>query len=190
MMLFGTPVMVFDDLMPEEYRLDILEVAKDIKENTPDDNKHWFCDVYSTCHDLDLYTLEEFEPLLTTQTEKCHRFLAEHGVAKNLHPTGSWLNAYTSKQFQDMHKHPNVEVSCVYFLDAPEGSAPLTFHNPVIPDLFMGPYTTDHLIERKDIKAVSNRLVTFLSWTWHSVRQGTNENMRWSIASNYKVIDD
>lgn len=190
MMLFGTPVMVFDDLISDEYRLDLLEVAKDIKDKVPDDGKTWLCDVYSTCHNLDLYSLTEFEPLLTTQIKKCQHFLSMHGISRELRPSGSWLNAYTSKQFQDMHKHPSVAVSCVYFLEAPEGSSPLTIHNPVVPDISLGSRTTEHLQEYKDIKAVTNRLIVFLSWTWHSVRQGSNENIRWSVASNYKVIDD
>lgn len=190
MMLFGTPVMVFDDVLPNNYRLRMLEKANTIKDKTVDSGKQWLCDVYSTCHDYELLEDEDFLELMKCQVRMCNTFLRQHGVEDMVVPQSAWLNAYTAKQFQDVHKHPNVFVSSVYFLAAPEGSAPLMIHNPVQPDMTFRNTKTEHLQIYKEIKAVPNRLVTFLSWTPHSVPQGTNKEPRWTIASNYGVRHD
>lgn len=190
MMLFGTPVMVFDDVVPDQYRHMMLEKADQVKAETKDAGKSWLCDVYSTCHDYELIEDEVFHELIKAQMSRANIFLKHHGVKQEVMPQSVWLNAYTAKQFQDVHKHPNVFVSSVYFLSAPEGSAPLVIHNPVQPDMTFDSTDTEHLQLNKPIKAKDNRLVVFLSWTPHSVPQGSNQELRWTIASNYLVTNE
>lgn len=187
MILFGTPVMVYDDLLKEDYRQSLVSAAKEVQNNVKDTTKTWLCDVYSTCHDYTLNDDPFFRDLLLTQYEKVKHFLGTHEVADELMLSSSWLNSYTAKQFQDWHKHPVALVSCVYYLEAPEGSAPLTFHAPYVPDVGFDRTSGKYFSVTKQIKAATNRLIVFPSWLPHSVPQGTNEEPRWSVASNYKV---
>lgn len=190
MILFGTPVMVYDDLLQESYRKELLAASKEIKNKVVDSSKTWMCDVYSTCHDYQLSEDPAFHDLLKIQHEKIKHYLGVHEVADETILSSSWLNSYTAKQYQDYHKHPMCAVSCVYYLEAPEGSAALTLHTPSLPDIVFSKTSHKFFAATEEIKSVTNRLIVFPSWLPHSVNQGTNEEPRWSIASNYKVYED
>lgn len=185
MILFGTPVMVYDDVLEEDYRLELLEEAKVIRQNVSDEKKNWMCDVYSTCHDYQLTEDDNFSKFLSYQQEKINHFLGVHEVGDRLFVQSSWLNAYEADSFQDVHKHPMSFLAAVYYLDAPEGSAPLTLRHPHLPDLSYNRTSGKYFAENRQIKTVTNRLVVFPGYLPHSVPRGTNKEPRWSIASNY-----
>lgn len=190
MILFGTPVMVFDNIIPDAYREIMLTACKEISKKVESSNKDWFCDVYTTCHSLDLNQFDEFNSYIEYCEEYVDKYLNVFGIEERLTSKQSWFNAYTKKQYQDKHKHPNVLLSTVYFLDAPEGSAPLVFNNPVDPDMTFRSTKHDVFNSSHKIKAVTNRLVVFPSWAVHSVPQGDNKELRYTIASNHGRVED
>lgn len=186
MILFGTPVMVYDGLIAESLRTALVAKSKEICETTENGSISWRCDVFTTCHTRDLLLERSYNDLNQTTCDKVEHFLKIHDVKDNLVPNFSWLNAYTSKQYQDWHKHPCNLVSTVYFLDAPEGSAPLVLQQPYMPDNVYENIGDNYFNQEHAIKAVSNRLVVFPSWLPHSVPQGSNEELRYTIATNFE----
>lgn len=190
-MIFGLPVLVVDDLVDAHTLSQIQDRAGKIYNEVEPSGHDWMCDVYSTCHDYNLLRDQAFESLHDAMCRRVNNdFLNKHGILDTVIPSGSWLNAYSSEQYQEQHKHPNNWVSAVYFLDAPEGSAPLTFHNPNLSDLSFNKQKWTHLLEFKNYDAVTNRLIVFLSHTPHSVGQGTNEELRFTVATNYVLHEE
>lgn len=186
MILFGTPVMVYDGLIAESLRKALVTKAKEICASTENGSKGWRCDVFTTCHTRNLGDEKSYNDLNQITCDKVEHYLNIHGVKDLLVPNWAWLNAYTAQQYQDWHKHPTNLVSTVYFLDAPEGSAPLVMHQPYAPDTIYSELTLDYFKQDHEIKAVSNRLVVFPSWLPHSVPQGSNEELRYTVATNFE----
>ena len=150
----------------------------------------WDCDVYTSCFDSDMHEDPEFREPLSIFTNKTKHFLDVHGVDEDPILRGAWFNSYKKHQYQDQHIHSGTHVSSVYFLSAPEGSAPLKFHHPSPPNFPIAfQFKNDHLREQRYINAVDDRLIIFLSHTPHSVPQGHNEESRYSIAMNYGVTN-
>lgn len=186
MILFGVPVMVYDNLLHDVYFKKISHWVKEAEKNTENSAQDWECDVYSTCHSLNLKHEPIFDWYHTSVDEKVKHYMYTFGSSEELEAEQTWFNSYKAKQFQDRHKHPNVQLSCVYFLDAPLGSAPLIFHNPVDPDTTFSRQPEHEVYAlSKSVNAVTNRLIVFPSWAVHSVPQGDNTELRYTIASNY-----
>lgn len=185
MILFGLPVLVYDDVLSSEEHNSIYQECRSIKESDLDTKAIWDCNVYTTCHASDMLTNSIFKNMLNVFEEKASKFLDIHGVDEKCKVVDSWFNAYDGFQYQDQHKHYNCLVSSVYFLKAPEGSAPLKFISPYQNDFIFKNYTNEVLKYERYIKAVENRLVVFLSSTPHAVPLGSNEETRYTIATNY-----
>ena len=190
MILFGYPVLVYDNVLGKQERERVHQECIAIEKADTKSKAIWDCDVYTTCWDSDMQDNPKFKYPLDIFTEKTKNFLDIHGVEESPILEGAWFNSYKKEQFQDQHTHFNTHVSAVYFLSAPEGSAPLKLHNP-IPSNFQIAMTfkNDHLRPLKNIQAVDDRLVVFLSATPHSVPQGYNEDPRYSIAINYGITN-
>lgn len=190
MILFGYPVLVYDNVLGEMERNRIHKECMIKQKADPKTKSTWDCDVYTTCWDSDMLTDLNFKKPLEVFTEKTKHFLNIHGVDEDLVLNEAWFNSYSKEQFQEQHIHHGNHVSAVYFLSAPEGSAPLKFHNPVPANFPIAyTFTNDYLKEQKYIHAVNDRLIVFLSHTPHSVPQGYNEEPRYSIAINYGITN-
>lgn len=188
--MFGSPVLVFDDLLDEKYRLELLKESKELYNTVSGTDSGFLCDVYSNIKNCNLTDTDKFNIFHDTLRSKSKVFLEAHGIGGNAEPLDSWLNVYTKGQFQERHIHPRIVVCSVFFLDAPEGSSPLHLHNPHVNSFEFFNLKNETMDNTRPIKAVSNRLVFFLGWIPHSVPQNKNENKRYTIATNYGYIDD
>lgn len=187
MILFGTPVMVFDDVLTDQELTQVKNVCVEVCSNT--ESKHTFdCEVYSTFQSYSTLLDDRLSVLLSNQKELVRKFGRVHryGLIEYLEPTDSWINRMDKNQYQEHHKHSPCTFSCCFYPIVPEGSAPLTFYNPVQPD---APVYAEHssLQLTHKVKAVENRLIVFPSWQIHYVPRGTNTEERYSIATNYIV---
>ena len=189
MILFGYPVLVYDNVLGKQERKSSPRMYSNRKAD-PKSKSSWECDVYTTCWDSDMQDNPNFKNPLDVFTEKTKHFLDTHGVEEDPVLEMAWFNSYRKEQFQDQHTHNGTHISAVYFLSAPKGSAPLKFHNP-LPANFPIAYTfkNDYLKDQRYINAVDDRLIVFLSHTPHSVPQGYNEEPRYSIAINYGITN-
>lgn len=189
MLLFGSPVLVFDNLLDEKYRLELLKESDHLYNTVNGSDHGFYCDVYSTMEDYNLADNDTFNIFHDTLKEKAEVFLHTHGIGGSAEPNHSWLNVYTKGHYQEQHIHERVVVCSVFFLDAPEGSSPLFLHNPFTNTFQFRNLKTEMLLDRRSIKAVSNRLVYFLGWVPHSVPKNKNEDKRYTIATNYGYIE-
>ena len=190
MILFGYPVLVYDKVLGNEERDRIHKECMEQEKTKTKTSATWECDVYTTCWDSDMHEDPKFKEPLCIFTDKVKHFLTVHGVDEDPLLQMAWFNSYTKEQFQDQHIHSGTHVSAVYFLSAPEGSAPLKFHHPSPPNVPIAfNFENDYLKEQRYINSVDDRLIVFLSHTPHSVPQGYNEESRYSIAINYGVTN-
>lgn len=185
MILFGTPVMVFDDVLTDQELKNIKAVCVEVCSTV--ESKHTFdCSVYSTFHSYDTLSDDRFASLLSRQKELVIKFgrVHQYELIEYVVPVNSWVNRMDNNQYQEHHKHTPCTFSCCFYPIVPEGSAPLTFYNPVQPD---APVDAGHssLQLTHKVNAVENRLIVFPSWQIHYVSTGTNKEERYSIATNY-----
>lgn len=192
MILFGTPVMVFDDVLDEQELSEIQSLCVEVCSNI--ESRHNFdCDVYSTFASYNLLEDERFYTFLTKQKERVTKFakIHEYILWDSIKAEHSWLNRIEKHQYQESHKHSPSTFSCCFYPIVPEGSSPLTFVNEVQTDTTpLQPSKHPSLYAKHRIKAVENRLIVFPSWQFHYVPSGYNTKARYSIASNYACFYD
>lgn len=190
MILFGYPVLVYDNVLGNEERNRIHKECMEKQNADPKPKSAWECDVYTTCWDSDMHKDPKYKNAFGVFLDRAEHFLEVHGVNEDPVLEMAWFNSYKKEQFQEQHIHNGTHVSAVYFLNAPEGSAPLKFHNPTPANFPIAYQFTNELLEdERYVKAVNDRLVVFLSHTPHSVPRGFNEELRYSIAINYGVTN-
>ena len=109
--------------------------------------------------------------------------------------TQMWVNVSPPGGRNAMHHHGLSYFSGAYFLDVPEGAAPLVLHDPrtMVPILMrtsgvvseITPLTADEI----PIEAKPGDLHVFPGWLQHEVPPGTNQQPRVSVAFNYSVVN-
>lgn len=190
MILFGTPVMVFDDVLDEQELKEVQSLCVEICSNT--ESSHPFdCDVYSTFGSYNILEDERFCTFLTKQKERVVKFakIHEYDWWNNIREEHSWLNRTEKHQYQESHKHSPSTFSCCFYPIIPQGSAPLVFVNEVQTDTITFQRSMHPNLQHKHrVKTVENRLIVFPSWQFHYVPHGRNTKERYSIASNYSVL--
>jgi uncharacterized protein (TIGR02466 family) len=135
----------------------------------------------------DTFILNNHAPLLKTWLLSCIQKYAIEAMAisDQLAITQSWCIKHTNHpQTLFSHMHPNSIISGAYYLDAPEGSAPLKIHKPnhsggsVVnwdqPEhvTYNKPWTWSWM----KFKAQTGRLILFPSHMYHSV-EGNNTGL-------------
>jgi len=135
----------------------------------------------------DSFILNTHAPTLKTWLINCVQDYAKEALAisDKLLVTQSWCVKHTTDpQILFSHMHPNSIISGAYYVQAPEGSAPLKIHKPtqvggpVInwdqPDelTFNKPWTWSWM----KFKAQTGRLILFPSHLYHSV-EGSNMDL-------------
>jgi uncharacterized protein (TIGR02466 family) len=105
--------------------------------------------------------------------------------------TNCWAIVNPKNAFNVLHQHANSILSGVYYLDVPEDSGNLYFHDPrhsgqmlVPPYQQITPWTLGKLI----YKPISGMLVIFPSWVWHGVEVNLSEQNRISLSFNVSTI--
>jgi len=102
----------------------------------------------------------------------------------------SWANIFRKGDYAPLHIHEDSHWSCVYYLTA-TGNSPLYFKDPrALPvmdssvPLLKNKYHT--LTQKKEFS--SGELILFPSWLEHGVMENKTDDVRVSLASNFRVI--
>lgn len=95
-----------------------------------------------------------------------------------------WFNIYNKGDCKDIHHHPNSIFSGVYFVKAPEGSAPLVVKSEVIDNMIALLVTEDNEYNSrgKVIGAEAGKLVLFNSNVMHSTWPQSIDDSRVTIS--------
>ena len=93
-----------------------------------------------------------------------------------------WFNVYEKYEHADFHTHPGNVLSCVYFLNCEENTgAKLLFKS----GRSGKSYVEDSLVSHNPFPG---KLVIFSSYLDHAVQQHNTDNLRITLAYNYREI--
>jgi uncharacterized protein (TIGR02466 family) len=110
--------------------------------------------------------------------------------------TNSWMVRHNKKDWSGMHFHANSLISGVYYIDIPEDSGDIKFHNhfhkSVIPDVIKLDYTDKNFVNSEVVafKVKPGDILIFPSGLQHSVTENITNNRRYSLAFNCFVRGD
>ena len=102
----------------------------------------------------------------------------------------SWANVYRKNDHAPLHMHENSHWSCVYYL-TPTGDAPLYFKDPrptpimdsSVP-LLKNRY--NQLVNKQEFEP--GEMIIFPSWLEHGVSMNKTDDIRVSLACNFRVV--
>ena len=99
--------------------------------------------------------------------------------------TTTWVNKNPKGTYHNLHKHPNSVLSGVYYIDVPENSSGLTFHDPRERHLRLKPSVENEFTATQAVVGVSSGdLLLFPSDIYHEVTKNEADGMRISLAFN------
>ena len=104
-----------------------------------------------------------------------------------------WANINNFKDFNLAHIHPGCFISGVYYIEVPENSGDIVFHNPV-GDTMSADWHSNHHITYTDyngltywIKPETSYLYLFPSWLKHHVEPNLSKKNRVSVSFNVNL---
>jgi|TARA_R100001509_G_scaffold150313_1_gene109164 uncharacterized protein (TIGR02466 family) len=151
---------------------------------------NWSSKVYNTCGTKNLITISEFGNLNDWVFQEVVNYVTELGFKNiKLQPHDSWFNVYKKYDYQEYHDHGESDISAVYFLESNEQDANLVFKSNE-PSGYSHEFVKDnpYTWKRFFVPPVPGRLVVFKSHMQHSVEQHLKDNIRISLAYNFKII--
>jgi len=111
------------------------------------------------------------------------------GITDDPKMLNMWLNGSGPTAYNKKHKHPHSYVSVVYYLQVPEGSAPISFFRPdSLSDYFYNIKANQNNMKVFEIDPKEGDLIGFPAYLEHSVDMSSfSENEeRISIAMNFR----
>jgi uncharacterized protein (TIGR02466 family) len=169
----------------------LMHAVNEVKRTTPNSlPATWACHLYTTIHSpIDVFAHAEFAALKTHIMTEANRYAdrLQLDTAKfPLRITSCWINVYNTTDAQEIHCHTNSVISGVYYVKAPPGSSPLTFHSPMAEVMLNPPYRemNDLNCFGASFDAIEGRMVLFRSWLRHSVKPSKIQDERVSVAFN------
>jgi len=181
---FFTPMAAFPDLMPPYLFYQMKQSINEILEEV-DGSEHGFnCDVWSSIKSHNIVEDERFKEFLYLAEQSANSLAKKLGAKRKLVCVEGWINSYSPTDYQEEHIHPKSKFSGVFFVEAPEGSAPLVLKNPSFP---FDPIEMDGSVwaENRKVDALENGFIIFPSTIYHRVPRGNNVSNRITIAVNF-----
>lgn len=144
----------------------------------------------STYQVKDLAKLPEFDPFVQYITATTREFIHQLGYRINIDPKRFNVVANCMKygDYHEKHPHPMSLVSGVFYLQAPEGSAPIrvfdprTFRNFL---LFKTEEPKPTNVGSIEFKPKEGELILFESWLEHAVPKNESKKERIALVFNY-----
>lgn len=126
-----------------------------------------------------------FEALNAALRAACGHALTQMGMSDPAFFLEAWVNSLGRGGYHPVHRHAGCLLSGVFYLQAPQGSAPLVFRDPR-PGAQNAPFKGPHANGHNDIQlAPSTGLaVLFPNWLDHSVEPHDSDVPRISISFN------
>ena len=187
-MLFGKPIYLATDIVSEEVHEKCIARALHMRSNTESAGNTWDCNVYTSINDGDLFEDSEFYELHQAIAKHVSTFANEFVEQPQVVPSSAWFNISGETQYQESHIHANSHFSAVYYMRAPEGSAP-TAITEINKRMLLMPRQRDNMLnaEATYIPATERAVLIFPSFMPHHVAQGTNTKERITHASNWSI---
>lgn len=190
-LLFPTVLQVSRLADWENLNRKLLKAVYDIKGSTPNSlPATWVCNVYTTiASPIEMLARQEFHDLKTHIMAEANRFADTLALDRRRNPlriTECWLNVYNAGDAQEVHNHQNNVISGVYYVKAPKGSAPITFHSPTADTMLQPPIVqvNDANTAAAAFEPHEGQMVLFRSFLKHSVKTSRINEDRISIAFN------
>lgn len=150
--------------------------------------ENWHSKIINSCGTYDLLNDTDFKNL-NNWIQLCLKdFCFELSCKDDYFLSESWFNIYNKDDFQESHYHAKSVFSCVFFLKAPNGSSPLIFESPLMPDMNTPNYTQKNNLNFEACKyeAKEGQLIIFRSYLRHYVPKHNLEDARITLAYNVK----
>jgi uncharacterized protein (TIGR02466 family) len=186
--LFPTVIGEKRSLVSKEYNNSLIDRALEIYNKNDSFSDSVFGNTKHTKNTYDVVNDKLFFPLLDEINKQVHIFAESFGSKEKYNYSNSWLNFSNKHSYQEYHNHPNCVFSCVYYVQAPKGSADLIFKSSKDNMISLKKADMNNPINWESAKygAIERSLFIFRSDLQHRVPTGTNEDLRISIAINWK----
>lgn len=183
--LFAEPIQVYDNIISQDYNDELILKCYGLRTQLANGSDPWLCDIYTSFQSTNLWEFPEFELLLQVMNQKVQEFGEQlNGMEIETKCVDAFFNISGKGQYQEQHIHPMSHISAIYYLKAPEGSAPTVFKKPYTNMM----YYPNPLFpkESESYDPVERRLVLFPSYLPHLVDQQKINQDRITIAANYQ----
>ena len=160
-----------------------------IKNNENKKPINWCCDLYVSGIGGNLIEQSIFsklkEPILNIANEFCD-LLKYDNINFELKIKDSWLNVYNKGHSQEVHNHPDSDISAIYYPCASDEDGMLVLKSPFHDNMRCTPILeqNERNLTQIFIRPVEGVLVIFPSYLLHSVMPNTSEK-RVSISLNF-----
>ncbi len=105
--------------------------------------------------------------------------------------THLWVNIMPENTYHTLHFHPHSDISGAYYLQTPEGSAPLKIEDPRMNFYMNAPLRENSTEASKElyqvISAKAGDFIMFESWVKHEVPPNPSKKARISLSFNYSL---
>ena len=185
--LFATPL-YFGSLRPSEEELVFLDTLELVRNDS---------DNLSFSQNRNIFDFQELRNLKSEVDKHVKQFcLSDLGLSPYLdfQCNGSWLNNFHPGDWAGSHYHANCFVSGVLYLNTPEASGDILFHNDIYRSNVFGSFFSPEFVQFTEfnVRSVSyspsfGDIYLFPSSLPHSVEVNNSSEVRKSIAFDYMI---
>jgi uncharacterized protein (TIGR02466 family) len=142
----------------------------------------WDSGMYNSLGAVNLMQDKEFQKVVNLCKLHVRKFALEYGIDMDITCSDCWVNVYKPGDYQEIHVHEFQHFSAVYYVRVPpeSGGLMLSGVNTMFP-LPVTSYESSFYIEPKE-----SDLVIFRSHTPHRVSRNKSDQIRVSIAMNFR----
>lgn len=187
--LFSTYIYAQENFLNEEEYNKVVNECDNLKDVALEKSK-WICDVDTSFFkpEFDLKNNKNFEVLI--KNIEHHIFLFCNNLQsfpEKVKVNEAWFNLSNKGQYQEQHTHAGHNISAIYYVKAPEGSAGTVFKQPYFKQSL--PKLSNHkfIQESAIYRAKPNTLILFESHVPHLTEQHKIDQERITIAMNFLV---
>jgi len=169
-------------------RFNLDEKLANLEQQISYDTNPWISTTKNTMGFLEPHTDSEFNSISNAVDEHLSRFCHQLRVRDHIgfKSTQSWINFYTSNDYQESHYHPNFTFSAVFYYKVTDNTR-IIFEHPV----------TDMMPLEVDCQTDLNRqyltvypkqgdLIIFRSYLRHQVPRHNDDNTKITFAYNFE----
>jgi len=109
------------------YHKKIVEKCYRIKKKVSSGGKNWRSNIYNTSGKVNLYTDNDFKPLLKWVDDRLLEYSFNLKIDFKPVNKNAWFQIYSKDDYQDYHSHPTARLSAVYYLKGKANSSPTIF---------------------------------------------------------------
>lgn len=177
------------DIMSKGDHKKLLEKCDEIRSNVLKPSTNWFCDVLTSYNEKSLANEYPFKDLISS----IEKHIIEFCGFLNSNPSTiiadhAWINSSSLGQYQEQHTHPNSNISAIYYLKAPEGSAATIFKSPYQKQNTLNiKQFNDVTYQEIRYKPEEGKLILFESHLPHLTERHSIDQERMTFAANFTV---